>query len=317
MSDVADAQQPEQEDAAARADGRRLDRVNRWLTLAANLGVLLGLIVLIVEVRQSASMSRLSHETARAAMMTQMELSLASPAASDAWMKAIHSPVDLTDGELRMAETQLVAIMQQWDILFNMEQEGLVERARTKRHIENTAPFYFGSRFAKRWWEREEIGWAGTPMFEVAAPIVTAIDPDFLVEHYASIRVPFSGSMETEAEAFMAAYGDDLRAGDRSALVQRYASSGAVMVLNGEGGHKTHQEIAELYSSGWTPPSSFEWLDLAFDPIGTDAVAVSGTFHWGAGEESSAYAYTGVLKREDGALRIALENEIRLVDQTP
>lgn len=168
------------------------ERLNRWLTLAANLGVLLGLIVLIIEVRQNAALTRLSQETARANMLAQTELSLATPAASDAWMRAIHAPEDLTDGELRMAETQLVAVMQQWDTLFTMEQEGLINRARVKRHIQNTAPFYFGSRFAKRWWEREEIGWSGTPMFETADPIISAVDPDFLVETYAFIRAPFT-----------------------------------------------------------------------------------------------------------------------------
>tara|TARA_R110000850_G_scaffold129227_5_gene249088 strand:- start:27836 stop:28831 length:996 start_codon:yes stop_codon:yes gene_type:complete len=186
------APSPPDETAAPRAVRWTSERVNRWLTLAANLGVLLGLIVLIVEVRQNAAMSRLSHETAAANMLAHVELSLATPAASDAWMKAIHAPEDLTHGELRMAETQLVAIMQQWDTLFSMEQEGLVDRARIRMHIENTAPFYFGSRFAKRWWEREEIGWAGTPMFEVADPIISSIDPHFLVESYAFIRAPFA-----------------------------------------------------------------------------------------------------------------------------
>ncbi len=44
--------------AAAKAEVSRTprwtwERVNRWLTLAANFGVLLGLIMLIVEVRQN------------------------------------------------------------------------------------------------------------------------------------------------------------------------------------------------------------------------------------------------------------------------
>jgi quercetin dioxygenase-like cupin family protein len=158
-----------------------------------------------VEVRQNAAMSRLAQETTRSDMFAQIELSLASPDTSDAWMKAIHSPGDLTDSELRMAETQLVSIMQQWDTLLSTEQEGLVDLARVKRHIQNTAPFFFGSRFAQRWWEREEIGWVGTPMFEVADPIITAIDPNFLVEHYAFVRAPFSGDDElgiTKARKF-------------------------------------------------------------------------------------------------------------------
>lgn len=195
MTETTASSAPE-EKTAPRSVRWTSERVNRWLTLAANLGVLLGLIVLIIEVRQNASMSRLSHETAAANMLAQIELSLATPAASDAWMKAIHAPEDLTHGELRMAETQLVGIMQQWDTLFSMEKEGLVDRARIKMHIQNTAPFYFGSRFAKRWWEREEIGWSGTPMFEVANPIVTAVDPNFLVETYAFVRAPFSDNSD-------------------------------------------------------------------------------------------------------------------------
>lgn len=293
------------------------ERVNRWLTLGANLGVLLGLIVLIIEVRQNASMSRLSHETVRATMLAEAELSLATPAASDAWMKAIHAPEDLTDGELRMAETQLVAIMQQWDTLFSMEKEGLVDRARIRMHIQNTAPFYFGSRFAKRWWQREELGWSGTPMFEVADPIVTAVDPNFLVETYAFLRAPFTRGIEMEAQAFMAAYGDDIRAGDRLAIAERYAESGAVMVLDGVGGHRTQEAIAARYGSGWTPPSSFEWLDLAFEPVGMNAVAVSGKFHWGSGDDVLIYAYGGVLMRENGALSIVLEDEGRIPGQVP
>jgi quercetin dioxygenase-like cupin family protein len=177
------------------------ERANRWLTLGANIGVVLGLIILIVEVRQNAAMTRLAQETGRADMFAQIELSLATPAASAAWMKAIHTPETLTDSELRMAETQLVGIMQQWTTLFSMEQEGLVERARVRIHIENTAPFYFGSAFAKRWWEREEIGWTGTSMYEVADPIIKAIDPDFLVETYAFIRAPFTGDSRSALPA--------------------------------------------------------------------------------------------------------------------
>ena len=35
----------------------RMDRLNRWLTLAANIGVMIGLIFLVIEVRHSISLS--------------------------------------------------------------------------------------------------------------------------------------------------------------------------------------------------------------------------------------------------------------------
>jgi len=311
--------------------------LNRWLTLGANVGVVLGLIVLIIEVRQNAALTRLSQETERATMLMQMELGLATSAASDAWIKAIHSPEDLTDGELRMAETQLVAIMQQWDTLLLMEQEGLVGRARIKMHIQNTAPVYFGSRFAKRWWEREEIGWSGTPMFEVADPIVAAVDPDFLVETYAFLRAPFaaaaggavqfqtvngdapqatapSADLETQAQSFMAAYADDLRNGDRDGVAERYHAEGAYAIFNGSGGFRSFGAIAARYRETWAPPLSFEWLNLVYEPLGPDAVAVVGGFAWSDGSGVGRYSYTGILRREDGALKIVLEDKTRIIE---
>jgi hypothetical protein len=44
------------------ADSRGNDRFGRWLTLGANVGVVLGLVLLIVEVRQNASLTRTAME---------------------------------------------------------------------------------------------------------------------------------------------------------------------------------------------------------------------------------------------------------------
>lgn len=41
------------------------DHLNRWLTLGANLGVVLGLIILIVEVRQNAALTRAEMESGK------------------------------------------------------------------------------------------------------------------------------------------------------------------------------------------------------------------------------------------------------------
>lgn len=68
----------------------------------------------------------------------------------------------MTDIQVRMVESHLVALTLQWDHMFNMEDGGLVSRQRAQRHIENTAPLYFGSRFGKNWWRWQEAGWNGT-----------------------------------------------------------------------------------------------------------------------------------------------------------
>ncbi|MEQ9314693.1 MAG: hypothetical protein RLN72_02515, partial [Henriciella sp.] len=105
--------------------GRRLDRVNRWLTLAANLGVLLGLIVLIIEVRQKASLTRAAMDQQKNDFLAEIEFNIAKPEMSAIWVKAIRTPEALSDTEVQAAGSILVSVMLQWDQMFMMRDAGL------------------------------------------------------------------------------------------------------------------------------------------------------------------------------------------------
>ena len=165
------------------------DRLNRWLTLGANLGVVLGLIILIVEVRQNAALTRAGMESGKNDLLAQIELSLATSDAGAAWVKSIRSPETMSDLEIRMVESHLVALMLQWDHMFNMENSGLVSRAEARQHILNTAPYYFGSRHARNWWKLQFPGWEGTPMMEVAGPIVDGLDENLMLRYLEDSRL--------------------------------------------------------------------------------------------------------------------------------
>ena len=168
---------------------RGLDRWGRWLTLGANLGVVLGLIILIFEMRQNAALTRAAMEQEKNNFLAEIELSISRREMADVWVKSIQTPEALTDAEGRMVESHLAAMMQQWDQMFQMEAAGLVSRERVRRHIRNSAGFYFGSRFAKNWWQLEMQGWEGTPMAEVAGPIVEGLDEQFLANHFDRVRI--------------------------------------------------------------------------------------------------------------------------------
>ena len=60
-------------------------------------------------------------------------------------------------------------------------------------------------------------------------------------------------------------------------------------------------------------PSTFEWQDLSYEVLSSDAVLVAGRFMWGRGDSLAPlnFSYTGVLMRQDGELRIRLEDESR------
>jgi len=114
-----------------------------------------------------------------------------------------------------------------------------------------------------------------------------------------------------EAAAFMQAYGDDLRAGDRAALARRYHRGGAWRVGHGARAFESWEEIRASYATRWRPPAAFAWMELSYEPLGPDAVVVVGRFEWGRGEGLAPLigSYTGLLVRQDGELRLRLEDE--------
>ncbi len=116
-----------------------------------------------------------------------------------------------------------------------------------------------------------------------------------------------------EARAFMQSYAQDLWQGNRAAIAARYDPSGAWHVSPGLAELESWEKIDQRYRRRWAPPASFQWRDLAFEPLGPDSVLVVGGFRWwpqkNADKPPLEYSYTGLLVRRNGQLRIRLENE--------
>lgn len=176
------------------------DKANRWLALAANLGVILGLVILVIEVRQNAALTKSMMEQQKNDLLVQIEANIGRPEMSTIWVKSIRSPEAMTDAEIQSAASVLVGVMLQWDQMFQMEAAGLISRDRVRQHIENVAPFYFGSRFAKHWWALQMSGWEGTPMQEVAGPVVDSIDDNFLADYMDSLHLVPPADVTSSAE---------------------------------------------------------------------------------------------------------------------
>jgi hypothetical protein len=170
--------------------GNRWDHLNRWLGLGANLGVVFGLIILIIEVQQNAALTRVLLETERADAQSTLELRISEPAIAQIWAKSVYSPETLSNAEIRSMDGLLASATMTFDRLLMMKQEGLVNRERVIRHISNTAPFIFGSSFGKNWWDENAIGWQGSGLYEIADPIIKKTDEDFLKNYYERLRTP-------------------------------------------------------------------------------------------------------------------------------
>ena len=120
-----------------------------------------------------------------------------------------------------------------------------------------------------------------------------------------------------EATNFMASYAEDLRHGNRTRIAARYSRNGAHFLGNGRSSFEPYAAIVAQYAGAdWQSPWRFEWRNLSYlfpaCPRHCDeAVVVAGQFLWTPreGAQPLVYSYTVLLSREDGVLRIALEDE--------
>ena len=147
------------------------DQLNRWLTLGANVGVLVGIIFLAVEIRQNSDFARLQFADERIVTFQQGELALFGDRAADVWEKSILDPASLTLAELRIADAQLAHHLMNSFRVFSLEQAGLLQDGSTNVYMQTDLPFFFGNRFAKAWWKIEGSTWS--PEFvQLADPII-------------------------------------------------------------------------------------------------------------------------------------------------
>jgi len=120
-----------------------------------------------------------------------------------------------------------------------------------------------------------------------------------------------AGDIAAQAANFMDAYAQDLVAGNRNAITNRYSRRGAIFLSGGKKEDVSFSQLADDYATAWKQPSSFQWQQLAYEPLGEQAILVTGGFLWAAKPNADpiAFTYAAILVVEAGELRIRFEDE--------
>lgn len=87
--------------------------LSQWVTAATNIAVLLGVLLLVFELRQNAELARLEMIQDRIDAFQQAEAGFYDPALSQAWVKSIEEPVSMTLAEIRMMDAYIAINMAQ------------------------------------------------------------------------------------------------------------------------------------------------------------------------------------------------------------
>jgi len=135
-----------------------VEKLRASVTVGANIGVLIGLIVLIVELNQNTDHLRLQiMDQINARQFAHNSIFLAENPAP-VIEKSLIEPENITYTEFRVLDAYLMNILSTWEDRFFLYQAGLVDATDWKTKVEQDADWYFGNKFAKGWWENSGKG---------------------------------------------------------------------------------------------------------------------------------------------------------------
>lgn len=146
------------------------DKVNKWLTLGANLGVLAGIILLAFEISQSSRTSKAEMISNFQDRWITIDMSWQDAEFASAWAKAMENPEDLSVPEMIQVSGHLFAFIDLVNSNRRLWELGVMTEpmATPEQVIAGNVGIFFGNKFAQSWWIERRSG--------VNTELVTLID---------------------------------------------------------------------------------------------------------------------------------------------
>ena len=136
------------------------DRLHRWLTLGANLGVLIGLLLLVVELRQNAAMMRAQTRNELSTSIVELFVRVAeNPQMADLRRRA-DAGEELTKDEQYQYEMITRGFFRYWENVHYQYRQGLYDDVEFSRQREAWRQYAGRSDALVRYWCAQRTGFS-------------------------------------------------------------------------------------------------------------------------------------------------------------
>jgi hypothetical protein len=132
------------------------DSVNRGLTLAANVGVLGGLILVAFQINQNTQITRAQITNDYYLADMQLELAMMGDDPASSWTKAVYTPNDLTNEDAAVVDRYFNFGLVQIQRLQKMHELGLADEDWENRI--DYLGWHLGNEVGRRWWAYSKEG---------------------------------------------------------------------------------------------------------------------------------------------------------------
>lgn len=130
-----------------------LEKLNRWLQVSANIGIVLGLVLVGFQLKQNSELARIQLLYEESNRAIELETAVVGEQAAEVWAKSIEAPEDLTLAEIRIMEALLWSFLEQLRGTYRLAELGLLNEKDWRNRAESEVTFYFGYPYSRAWWE--------------------------------------------------------------------------------------------------------------------------------------------------------------------
>jgi len=169
------------------------DRVNKWMSRGASIGVLAGIILLAYEINQATLTTRAEIINSYQDRWVTLDLSWQDREIAATWAKALEDPNELTLTEMIQLNGFMWAYFDHIDTNRLLWALGVLDdRSQTQEEIiYNNDYMFLGNRFSRAWLEenRENIG---SPTMKIVDQVLSNVTADETLDSYNRIKMLIS-----------------------------------------------------------------------------------------------------------------------------
>jgi hypothetical protein len=127
-------------------------KLSDWLQVAANIGIVLGLVLVGVQLKQNSDLARIQLVYAESQSSIDLELEVVGEQGAATWAKSIEDPENLTLAEIRIMEALLWGFAENLRGTYRLAELGLLEEEDWRRRVDSEVTFYLSDRYSIAWW---------------------------------------------------------------------------------------------------------------------------------------------------------------------
>ena len=212
----------------------KFENLNRWLQVSANIGIVLGLVLVGFQLKQNSEIARVQLLYEESNRAIDLETEVVGELGAEVWAKSINAPEDLTLAEIRIMEALLWSFLEQLQGTYRLAELGLLTDQDWQSRAVSEVTFYLSDPYSRAWWRNISTGNDNIPE-ELRRVVNDVIEND--VSHVKDYITRPQRMLQSEMELlqeFATRYAAAWSGQNPQALAAFYAENGTLQVNDGE-----------------------------------------------------------------------------------